>query len=218
MDPSLFNDLKSQVRCGIRLSDTRFGRPSNEDYTVSEEDMSAIVAAAELHFEAAYTFEFFALSNWLAGEVYPNIDTFGDDGRGNKPEDMNRFTYWIQHIEFTKIQEQADHIRSLPLIEVFQATKKLPCSVCKSVVTRGGLAVYTCDRHGIRRGPEPNIDGKPSRKRNFCPHPECLGKMKFPGFCRNASVVNSATGEEALDLVAQVQSIQRSASPYPLTR
>ena len=60
----------------------------------------------------------------LFQEAMRNIDMYDDTGFGDKPPDMNRFTYWIQHIDFETIQKQADRIASMPLIEVLKAEKK----------------------------------------------------------------------------------------------
>ena len=30
------------------------------------------------------------------------IERYGDDGYGDKPESMNRITYWAQHLDLTK--------------------------------------------------------------------------------------------------------------------
>ena len=215
-DSNMLSHAKFNIVTGVRLSETRFGRGDISEYAwVTDEDVYAVSEVAELHFPVGYTFPYAAMVNWLAGEATARIDRHGDTNYEDQPANMNRFAYQLQYqIDPDEVQAQADHIRSMPLVEVFKTTKKLKCSVCKMDVKRGEIMVYTLYRHAIRRGSDPDISGKPTMKRYCCSNSECLNKIKFRGESRNAPVVNSG-GDEAADVATELQSIQRNAPPYP---
>ena len=205
-DTQLFSGVKANIRRGASIK--------NVDITdsITDEDIHAITNVVELYFPAAHTFPFFGMVSWLAGMAAVNIKAYGDTGFGDKPSDMNRFTYWIQHIDVDTIEAQVKRVRSMPLVEVTKVEKASKCSVCKSKIKPGQAKVYVCNREALAR--KDDISGNPSgNARNYCSNPECLQKMQFPREARNAPVVNSG-GEETIDVANMVMSIQCSSPPY----
>jgi hypothetical protein len=214
-DPNTFREFSIVVRQAVGMSDGWFGSGQNTQEFVQGDDVRAIATAAELHFPMEHTFSFYSMMSWLTSMATRLIDAHGDTGHGNKPEDMNRFTYWIQHLDFEEVQSQADRIRSMALVEVFQTTKKSKCSVCKEGIQRGEVMVCISEREDVRRPPSNDITGRQSNKRHFCTKSECMNQARFPGLSRNAPVVDSVPEGGGADVATELRAIQRSLRPYP---
>lgn len=79
--------------------------PTQEDVVAVEEFARVYVSpdSAPLRFKA-----FFSFCVMKASRL---IELYGDDGYGDKPDDLNRMTYWLQHVNERAITDYiAEHM------------------------------------------------------------------------------------------------------------
>ena len=82
----------------------------------------------------------------IASRVAKMIGEYGDDGYGDKPEDMPRFTYWFQHQNTADISAIVAHLQERPpklsIVCIEKPASSAPkCYICKEKLVRGDFAL-----------------------------------------------------------------------------
>ena len=203
----------SLVRNGVELFTSQINK------FISDDDVRAIIAASEVYFEADHTIQFYTLVGWITRQTYDMIFLHGDNGINNdRPADMNRFSYWYQHLSLDLIVAEVDNIRSFkPCVEVLKTDKAISCDVCKKRVCKNGVVVYTCPRFPVFYSHSMHSDSwkKDKEEKRCCSKSECINKLEFPMTCRRDAVVNSAPDDErAIDVASEVKAVQRSLPKF----
>ena len=82
----------------------------------------------------------------IASRVAKMIGWYGDDGYGDKPKEMPRFTYWFQTFQLQKIFDIVEHLQERPAkLSIVCIDKPAPsapkCFTCKEKLVRGDFAL-----------------------------------------------------------------------------
>ena len=88
------------------------------------------------------------------------IGSHGDDGHGDKPKEMPRFTYWFQHQDTAKISAIVEHLQERPaklsIVCIDKPASSAPkCFTCKEKLVRGDFALQ--EREYDHRGLSPKM-------------------------------------------------------------
>ena len=100
----------------------------------------------------------------IASRVAKLIGWYGDDGYGDKPEDMPRFTYWFQTFQHQKIVDIVEHLQERPaklsIVCMDKPASSAPkCFTCKEKLIRGDFALQEreYDHRGLRPKMAPQL-------------------------------------------------------------
>ena len=88
---------------------------------------------------------FLVVFTHVVSRVAKKIWSYGDDGHGNKPCEMPRFTYWFQHLD-TEISAIVEHLQERPaklsIVCIDKPASSAPkCFTCKEKLVRGDFAL-----------------------------------------------------------------------------
>ena len=96
----------------------------------------------------------------VVSRVAQMIGWYGDDGYGDKPKEMPRFTYWFQHQDTAKISAIVEHLQERPaklsIVCIDKPASSAPkCFTCKERLVRGDFALQ--EREYDHRGLSPKM-------------------------------------------------------------
>jgi hypothetical protein len=96
----------------------------------------------------------------IASRVAKMIGWYGDDGYGDKPKEMPRFTYWFQTFQLQKIFDIVEHLQERPaklsIVCIVKPASSAPkCYICKDKLVRGDFALQ--EREYDHRGLSPKM-------------------------------------------------------------
>ena len=82
----------------------------------------------------------------VVSRVAQMIGSHGDDGHGDKPKEMPRFTYWFQHQDTAEISAIVEHLQERPaklsIVCIDNPASSAPkCFTCKERLVRGDFAL-----------------------------------------------------------------------------
>ena len=103
---------------------------------------------------------FLVVFTHVVSRVAQMIGWYGDDGHGDKPEEMPRFTYWFQHQDTAKISAIVEHLQERPaklsIVCIDKPASSAPkCFTCKEKLVRGDFALQ--EREYDHRGLSPKM-------------------------------------------------------------
>ena len=121
----------------------------------TREDAAAALAFAEPFVggeEAGGTnvddaFRVFWFAQTILCHVANFVDNYGDTGFGDKPPELNRVTYWAQHLPTKALEEATSAIKDVPVDRVAVVESAKPpsaapkCKLCKAKIGRGDLCL-----------------------------------------------------------------------------
>ena len=100
---------------------------------------------------------FLVVFTHVVSRVAQMIGWYGDDGHGNKPKEMPRFTYWFQHLDTAEISAIVEHLQERPaklsIVCIDKPASSAPkCFTCKEKLVRGDFALQEreYDHRGLR--------------------------------------------------------------------
>ena len=142
--PSALAMLDCWLRDEVHPNNCLYKQVSLLECTAEDAKAAITFAEAFVNDDARRTF-------WMAQVVLCHValsmQKYGDTGFGDKPPELNRVTYWAQHICTTTLEEAVVEVHHLPIDElvVFESTKppsSAPkCKFCKAKIGRGTLAL-----------------------------------------------------------------------------
>ena len=184
---------------------------------INDDDVCAIIAAAEIYFDADHTISFYTLVGWIAYHTHKMMFLHGDDGIDkDRPSDTNRFTYWYQHLSHDFITAEVDNIRSFkPCVEVLKTDKAISCDICQRRVRKHEVIVHALPQFPVWHSKHSYAQAHTCCEARCCSKSECINKMEFPVTCRRAPVVNSAPEDElAIDVASEVKAVKNSLPKF----
>ena len=89
---------------------------------------------------------FLTVFTHVVSRVAQMIGWYGDDGYGDKPKEMPRFTYWFQTFQLQKIFDIVEHLQERPaklsIVCIDKPASSAPkCYICKEKLVRGDFAL-----------------------------------------------------------------------------
>jgi hypothetical protein len=89
---------------------------------------------------------FLTVFTHVVSRVAQMIGRYGDDGYGDRPKEMPRFTYWFQHQDTAKISAIVEHLQERPaklsIVCIDKPVSSAPkCYTCKEKLVRGEFAL-----------------------------------------------------------------------------
>ena len=153
----------------------------------TDEDIAAALSFAEAFVggkEAGGTnvddaFRVYWFAQAILCHVANYVDNYGDTGFGDKPPELNRVTYWAQHLPTKALEEATSAIKDVPIdrvavVESVKPPSSAPkCKICKTKIARGDLClrITGVEFHCISaRGVMPRVQRTP--RAVVCP--ECV--------------------------------------------
>ena len=107
---------------------------------------------------------FLVVFTHVVSRVAQMIGSYGDDGHGNKPCEMPRFTYWFQHQDTAKISAIVEHLQERPaklsIVCIDKPASSAPkCFNCKEKLVCGDFALQEreYDHRGLRPKMAPHL-------------------------------------------------------------
>ena len=115
---------------------------------MNKHDVDAFVEDVECAVTATETFlpksdsRFFHVLRYVSLLIFDKIVHSNGFGCCDKPDDMPRFQYWFQRLDFALIEAAIENLATKPPVRVIEINKKPPssspkCSACKVKFTRG---------------------------------------------------------------------------------
>ena len=103
---------------------------------------------------------FLVVFTHVVSRVAQMIGWYGDDGHGDKPKEMPRFTYWFQHQDTAEISAIVEHLQERPaklsIVCIDKPASSAPkCFTCKEKLVRGDFALQ--EREYDHRGLSPKM-------------------------------------------------------------
>ena len=81
--------------------------------------------------------------------IFHNINRYGDDGFGDKPEGMSRVQYWAQHLDMAKLLGEQEK----------RAAKEAAKETCPTCLKK----FVTLSQHKCKKRPRTEAAGEPVR-------------------------------------------------------
>lgn len=137
------------VRPRIQLQNwasLQFRGDDRERFILTDEDAEAVhdFVASFFTFDT-HGAEYDALVLFVTSFATRQIERYGDDGYGDKPEHLNRYAYWASHISNSKLEETLDKIRNRPAsrlaVTMTKKNAKSKCHSCKQPFSVGDLSL-----------------------------------------------------------------------------
>ena len=141
----------------------------------TEEEMALLAAHTEVYaLRESPTFH--AACGLVANRVANLIDRYGDTGYGDKPPDLDRATYWFQHLP-DKIAAEIAALQTPPSPLSVEVATRPPstakkCHGCKRKFERGRLHVVVAQRASPFYGTD--FGGYHTRTAGYCFDTACI--------------------------------------------